>query len=831
MNSVLRVLLLDDIAADRAAVIHALRMEFSRVEVMAVATPAELEAAFHKQGNFDLVLAADYLGGDEELRVLHRIKVRLPNCPVVVYADTRDEKRALAAIQAGVDEFLVKPSADGWLFNYGIRGVLLRAEQRNTLQLAQRGSHGEFSQLKPILGNTPDLILLKDREGRYLFINSAAERTLRLDEKQVIGKTDVELSSSEAAQANMVHERELIESGGVETREQVIAVEGQDRVFLTTKAAYRDDAGVVQGLLVVARDITERKHAEEALRESELRFRLLAKLSPVGIFQTDEHGGWRFMNQRCREICGLSTHDAQGEGWQAAVHPDDREHVVAEWRRAVEQHQQFSLEFRFQHAAGTVTWVLAQAVAEIREPPHLMGYIGTITDITNLKQAESRIRHLAHFDSLTNLPNRHLLLDRLNQELAKARRNDTMLAVMFIDLDRFKVINDTLGHAVGDLLLQAVAERLSRCIRQADTVSRQGGDEFVVVLPDISHAQDAAQVAQKFLQALAEPFLLGGHELHVTPSIGISLYPDDGTDADTLMKNADSAMYRVKERGKNHYQFYTADMTASSLERLGLENRLRKALERGEFMMHYQPQIDLATGNIVGVEALLRWQHPERGLLASQDFIGIAEETGLIVQIGEWALEQACIQGSVWSKSGMQGLRMVVNFSARQFRQHNMVSRVEQILSRTGFSPEFLELEISESILMHNALSIVESLRRLQEIGVRLSVDDFGIGYFSLSYLRRFPINKLKIGQALVRDILSDENDAEVIESVIALGHSLRLRVIAAGVENAQQLAFLQSRRCDEAQGYYFSPTLSAEDTEIMLRQMPALLGQASLPL
>jgi len=390
---------------------------------------------------------------------------------------------------------------------------------------------------------------------------------------------------------------------------------------------------------------------------------------------------------------------------------------------------------------------------------------------------------------------------------------------MFLDLDRFKIINDTLGHPMGDRLLKGVAQRLRSCLREGDTVARLGGDEFMVVLPAIAHAEDAARVGQRILDALSVPFNFEGHELHIGVSIGIALYPNDGKSAEALLKNADIAMYRAKEQGRNNYQFYTPALNDMAFERLTLENSLRRALERREFVVHYQPQVSLNTGQIVGMEALVRWRHPELGLVAPMKFIPVAEETGLIVPIGEWVLQMACAQNKAWQEAGFPPLRVTVNLSARFFRRKDLMETVARILKETGLDPDYLELELTEGTTMENAEATIRTLHELKEMGVHLSIDDFGTGYSSLSYLKRFPLATLKIDRLFVQDITTSSDGAVITLAIIAMAHSLGLKVIAEGVETEEQLAFLRAHRCDEMQGYLFSRPIPAEAFTQLLRE------------
>ena len=434
------------------------------------------------------------------------------------------------------------------------------------------------------------------------------------------------------------------------------------------------------------------------------------------------------------------------------------------------------------------------------------------------KRSEEYIHHVANHDSLTNLPNRRLLVDRLNQALARARRNRRLLAVLFLDLDHFKTINDTLGHTVGDLLLQGVSERLTACTRQSDTVARLGGDEFVLVLPDIAHIEDVAALATKIKEALKPRFQVGRHELFVSASIGLSLYPSDGEDAETILRHADAAMYRAKQRGRNTFQFYSQSTTARAGDRSALGAALRKALEREELLLHYQPQVDLASGRISGMEALLRWQHPERGFISPSEFIPVAEESGLIVPIGEWVLHRVCEQARDWEALGTP-LRIAVNLSSRQFNETALLHTVVRALKETGLHPRHLELELTESGIMQNASAAVGVLRQLKATGIRITIDDFGTGYSSLNHLKHFPIDALKIDQSFVRDLGHDSNDAVLVRAIVTMAHGLNLQVIAEGVETEQQTAFLRKCRCDAAQGIYFSHPLPPDSLMDLIRE------------
>jgi PAS domain S-box-containing protein len=450
--------------------------------------------------------------------------------------------------------------------------------------------------------------------------------------------------------------------------------------------------------------------------------------------------------------------------------------------------------------------------------------LAIIRDITEHKEAEERAFFLAYHDTLTHLPNRHLFKDRMKQALAYAQRHHLLIAILFLDLDNFKRINDTLGHNIGDLLLQGVGDRLVKCVRRSDsvarlgteelksTVARLGGDEFTVLLNGISNIQNAAIVGQRILDAMVQPFTLGAHELFVTTSIGITVYPFDSEDVDTLLKNADTAMYQAKDQGKNNYQFYAESMNAMAFERFTMESQLRKALKNNEFHLYYQPQLDLRTGEIIGLESVLRWQHPDRGWILPETFIPIAEETGLILPIGEWVLRTVCSESKGWVTDGITTLYVTVNLSSIQLRQKDFADTVIRVLKESGMDPHYLELELTESILMQNVEATAAKLQEMKDFGIQVSLDDFGTGYSSLSYLKRFPIDAIKIDRSFVKDIEKNRDSASIVNAIIAMAHSLDMKVVAEGVETEQQLAFLKERGCDQIQGYLISPPLPKDE-------------------
>ena len=547
------------------------------------------------------------------------------------------------------------------------------------------------------------------------------------------------------------------------------------------------------------------------LRASQEHFEVVVATTPVGVFETDMDGSWTFVNERWLEMSGLSRQQTMGDGWTHALHAETREQVLKEWAATIHQNRPFKLEFRLQHSNGHEVWVLGQASSLNDAAGKIIGHIGSMTDITDRKLAETEIEFLAYHDLLTGLPNRLLLEDRMKLGMAYADRAETKIALVFLDLDKFKTINDSLGHPIGDVMLKAVSEGLLKLVRETDTVSRLGGDEFLILLADIRDPDTITELLERALKELADTIEIEGIELSTTISMGIAIYPDDGKDFNTLLKSADTAMYCAKEAGRNTYRFFTERMNLNAVEHLRMRNSLRRALERNEFVLHYQPQINLITGRTIGVEALLRWNHPEFGMILPARFISIAEDTGLIVPIGNWVLREACRQGMAWRQAGLPEMVIAVNLSAEQFKRGDLVKSITDALDASDFDPTFLELELTESILIHDSEIVLETVQRLKSLGLKLSIDDFGTGYSSLAYLKRFNVNKLKIDQSFVRGLATDSEDAAIVHAIIQMARSLNLTTIAEGVEDENVAALLRLQHCDEAQGYYFGRPMPAD--------------------
>jgi diguanylate cyclase (GGDEF)-like protein/PAS domain S-box-containing protein len=555
-----------------------------------------------------------------------------------------------------------------------------------------------------------------------------------------------------------------------------------------------------------------RRDAESALRESETRFRDFAHAAGEYVWETDLEGRFTYVSSRVQSVWGYSDQELIGRKPAEFMPPGEPERVDQWLRENMAADRSFrDLEHMIVTRNGETRWLLNNGVGIFRRPGEQTGWRGTGRDVTDRKSAEARISYLATRDPLTELPNRVLFNDRLEQGIVAARRTGQSLALLFIDLDRFKNINDSLGHQVGDQLLKQVAARMLECIRKGDTLSRLGGDEFVVTLEGLQQAEDAAQVAAKIIKTLSRQFDISGHTLNTSCSIGISIFPLDADDERALMKNADTAMYHAKEKGRNNYQFFSPEMNTRAVERHTLETALRQAIEQQQFKLYYQPLVDMRSGTVVGVESLLRWDHPQRGLLAPGTFMAVAEESGLIEPIGQWVLRTACQRAKAWQDAGYPPLKVAVNISARQLiRPREFARGLSRVLSATGLEPRYLELEMTESLLIHNAEENIAVLRKLGQEGMRIAVDDFGTGYSSLSYLRQLPIHTLKIDRSFVRDIETDPEDAAIIQAIVAMAHSLGLQVTAEGVETRGQLEALSRLQCDEYQGYLFSRPLPA---------------------
>jgi diguanylate cyclase (GGDEF)-like protein/PAS domain S-box-containing protein len=691
-------------------------------------------------------------------------------------------------------------------------------DRRNTeAQLREREMR-----MSSLLASMGEGVIMRDAQGTLLMHNAAAELILGLSKDEMRGwnvhsglVTYLNEDEEPATNAQIPAMQALLTG---KPQAGLLGVDRKDgsRRWLWTNAVplFEDESDTPRAVVTTIADITARRDNEEQLRLAWTVFRN----SVEAIIITDARQRILSVNRAFTDVTGYSAEEALGltpRLLKSGHH--DRSFYEAMWRD-IESHGFWQGEIHDRRKDGTL-YPSALSISAVHDKAgRITHYVAVFSDITERKASEARIAFLAQHDSLTGLPNRALLHDRLDQALANAARQGTRIALLFLDLDRFKTINDSLGHMMGDQLLQGVALRLSGCVRETDTVSRQGGDEFLIVLTHVEMPDDAARVAEKILDRLRPPFDIDGQQLGTSFSIGIALYPEDGNTVESLMKNADTAMYHAKENGRNTYRFFDERMNVNALERLHLENGLRRALENEEFTVYYQPQVDLVSGRIIGAEALLRWFSGVMGGVSPARFIPLAEECGLIVPIGEWVLHTACRQARKWQDEGLPAIPVAVNLSALQFRRADIVATVSRALEESGLQGCWLELELTESLLMQSGPEVEATLSRLKALGVRLSIDDFGTGYSSLAYLKRFPVDRLKIDQSFVRDITDDPDDAAIVRAIIQLGRSLRLEVIAEGTETPEQMDFLRYERCTAAQGYLFAPPLPAEAVTELLR-------------
>jgi diguanylate cyclase (GGDEF)-like protein/PAS domain S-box-containing protein len=817
----LRVLYVEDNPFDADLAVRVLRQHAPQLDVQTADCLAAARQHLAEGDSPTLILCDMQLPDGDGLELLIEVRERQLAVGFVVLTGSGDEAAAVAALRAGADDYLLKAgdyleqlptllteASARWQRQHAWRSqplrVLYAERSANDVDLLRRHlqRHAPHIRLDTV-GNADEVL------ARFAGNAAPEDFDVLLLDFQLPGMNALELMK-ELPQAPGVRVPIIILTGqGAEgTAVQALKLGATDYIVKHEDSLLRLPFALEAAGLRVQ---LERERA--ALHESEMRLRQLAEtIDDVFCLVDPDIRRFLYISSAYERIWGGSIAAVLADSlrWLDPVHPDDRPRLM----QSQSMQQMELLEYRLKRADGAWRDVQSRSFPVYDAQGRVARVAAVVHDITDQKAQELRIQHLAYHDALTGLPNRMLVFDRLGRGLAHAQRMRTTLAVIFLDLDRFKTINDTLGHLAGDALLCQVADRLRTSVRDTDTVARLGGDEFLVVLEAMQEAAQVAHVADKLLSSMAAPFVLHGQELHVTTSLGISLYPRDGQDAETLLKYADTALYKAKDAGRNAYRFFSPEMDAQAHAQLRLENDLRRALERDEFELHYQPQIDLCTGSCVGMEALVRWRHPQRGLVLPGDFIPLAEETGLILPIGCWVLRTACAQAAAWRAQAPSGLRMAVNLSARQLQRTLLHDQVRQALAESGLPPHALELELTESSVMRDADEALDILQSLHELGVQIAIDDFGTGYSSLAYLKRFPIDRLKIDRSFIGGVESDGDAAAIVEAIIAMAHKLKLRVLAEGVETAGQHAFLQRLGCDEAQGWLFGRPLAAVDAQ-----------------
>ena len=662
--------------------------------------------------------------------------------------------------------------------------------------------------------HSPALEFLKDESGRLVYYNRAFANIFAVDGESLLRKRDHEWLPAANAERVRRHDEMVLATGAVLEIEETLPGPAGPRHWLVLRFPLQGESGV-RLVGAVAVDISDRRRRESTLH----RMAAILESSHDAVISATPDGYVTSWNTGATQMYGYSA--AEMEGQQVSIlEPEERTGEIGqvlERIRAGERVVRYETVRR--HKNGRALEV-AVSVSPIRDENGELAGIASITrDIADTKRAQEMIAFQSFHDSLTGLSNRALLMERLTLCLEKARHSAKRLGVLFLDLDLFRAINDGFGHDVGDSIFREVARRLLQCVRDGDTVARVGGDEFIVLLPEIGRSEDATTVAKKLLEAVAEPFELDGRRVDLTTSIGVAVYPDDGQDPEALLRNADAAMSRAKERGRNNFQLSVPELTEEALRRLSLQAGLRQAIENDELVLHYQPVLSLATGRIVELEALVRWQHPRNGLVMPNDFIHVAEKAGMMVSLGEWVLARAAQQTKIWQEAGFPELRIAINLSPSQFHEKNLVANVRRALADTRLSPDSLEIEITEGVAMEDAEVTVANLLALRELNVGVSIDDFGTGYSSLSYLKRFPVTTLKIDRSFVTDVVTNSADAGIVRAVVAMAHGLKLNVIAEGVETKEQFAYLRESGCDALQGYWFSRPLTVPGVEVLLAE------------
>lgn len=704
-------------------------------------------------------------------------------------------------------------NALGHLYKVAAYLYLFHATFNEALRRPLERMEAQHLREKLVLSSAPDGILWVDQNGQILMANPAMETLTGYSQNELVGQNvDIFLP----AQMRARHAESM--------RGYFIAPHPRAMGLIDLKLMRRDgqmlpvdislgnweDEGSRHAIAYI-RDLTERKQAHKAIQESTQRLSLHFQLTPLAVIEWDTNFCVVDWNPAAQTIFGYSKTEAIGRHAMELILPESAKlHVAQIWENLLRNKDNSHSTNENRTKDGKTIYCQWYNTQLIDADGRIIGVTSLAQDVTDQRYASERISYLAYYDDLTGLPNRMLFKESLSQIFIKVNRKEHQVGIMFLNIDQFKDVNDTLGHDAGNLLLQATAKRLQDCFLSSDTVARFGGDEFAVILAEVGEIDNVAKIAQEVIERFNTPINILGHELFVTFSMGISLYTVDDGDVETLLRNVNSAMYSAKAAGRNNYQFYSPAMTERASQNFALQTGLRRALDKGEFLLHYQPQLECESGRIIGVEALVRWKNPDKGMISPAQFIPVAEETGLIVPIGEWVLRTACLQAKAWQQQGLPDIRMAVNLSARQFRDPQFPQRVLEILNETGLAAHYLELEITESILVDGLSSVNSVLQDFKRIGIMISLDDFGTGYSSLSYLKRFPIDKLKIDQSFVRDVLTDADDTSIVRAVIAMARALRLTVIAEGVETQGQLDFLRTDGCDEIQGYHIARPMPA---------------------
>ncbi|EME69546.1 response regulator receiver modulated diguanylate cyclase/phosphodiesterase with PAS/PAC sensor(s) [Paramagnetospirillum caucaseum] len=810
METSINILIIEDVRADFLMVERHLHRNGLAARCSWAVNAVEIAAALER-GKWDLVLSDYNVPGLDFHENLAHIRGRFPNLPVLLVSGSVGEEEAVELLKIGTWDFVLKDNLTRLVPS--VRRALAEAAEREALRLAEEGLRLSEERFQLAMRGANDGLWDWNLKSNQVYFSPRW--------KGMLGYGEGELEASPFTWVNLLHPDDRLPTqarmgeflkGGddrIELQFRMRHKGGGDRYIRAPAFLTRDAQGRPERLVGTHIDITEAKEAETSLRQAAAVFTSTLE----AVFVIGLGGGILAVNPAFSTISEYPEGEVLSRGMDFLLaNQDDRAFHQAIWQ-AVRENGAWQGEVSFRRRGGDAfpAWLGITSVGDEKGEP--INYVGVFTDLSRLKHSEAKLQHLAHHDPLTGLPNRVLLQLRLEHALDRSRRDGRRCAVLFLDLDHFKVVNDSLGHDAGDEVLQVIGHRLRDQMGEADTLARLGGDEFVMVVETVAQAEDAASIAQAMIDVVGTPYRLNdSHEVSLRASVGVSLFPDDGEGADQLIQNADTAVHQAKQEGRNGYRFYTRSLTEKANRRLEMEAGLRRALDLREFVLHYQPLISLTGGRVEGVEALVRWQPPGREIISPYHFIPLAEETGLIVALGDWVLQEACTQMKSWLDLGLRLDKVAVNLSAQQFRLSYLQERIRDILSESGLPPCRLELELTETTIMARGDEAGIQMAALKDQGVHLSIDDFGTGYSSLAYLRRFPLDKLKIDQSFVRDIPHDEGAAEITSTIIAMAKNLKLSVLAEGVETPEQLDFLTGRGCDSCQGFFFSRPLAADD-------------------
>lgn len=812
----IRILLVEDTPTDAELALR----ELSRSGIQHEARRVDTEAALrHELDNFqpDVVLSDFSMPHFDGMSALKVVRQHQPDTPFIFVSGRIGEELAIDSLKMGASDYVIKTNLSR--LPSAVTRVMEQVEQRDARRRIENELKEVNQMFRAFMENMPGAAFIKDVDGRFAYANHGFDKAMNVGVGESLGRLDTELLPQEIAHRLRQLDKQVLSAGAARQEiESFPGASGEMTHWLSTKFPLVDAKSNKPQVGGIAIDITARMKVEQDLR---LRNRAIeACVNPIVIVDVDAPGApLIYVNGAFETITGYTSEEAIGRNCNFLQGIDTDQPELQKLRAAIREQRPASVLLRNYRKDGTMflNELYIAPVSEMHEGGAVRHFVGVLYDVTQIKRYQADLEHQANYDILTGLANRNLLNERTQQALIHARRYEQSLTLVFIDLDNFKLVNDSLGHGAGDELIATVGARLQTCVRDGDTVARIGGDEFVLLLLNQEEVGGNVCVMQRIQQELVKPVLIRGQDIVVTCSMGVARFPEDGEDTESLLANADAAMYRAKSSGRNNFQFYEKEMNAQTGARLSLERDLWQALDNDELFLAYQPQIDLQSGAIIGVEALLRWKHPKRGMIAPLDFISMAECNGLIIPIGTWVLLTACKQALQLQKEGLPPIRVAVNLSARQLGEKDFVQTIRDTIDATGFDPRYLELEVTESMVMHNVEEVVGILSALNEMGIQLSLDDFGTGFSSLAYLKRFPIDRLKIDQSFIFNCDNDPDDAIIAQTIIALARGLKIKVIAEGIEKEEHLAFLKQSGCDEGQGYFISRPLAFDDLRTML--------------